>query len=54
MPQIMADNLTADGYRVLIAPDRATALATEHGAPRSDHRRCQRTDARAARRDPFG
>ena len=27
MPQIIADNLTADGYRVLIAPDRAKALA---------------------------
>jgi DNA-binding response OmpR family regulator len=27
MPQIMADNLTADGYRVLIAPDRPKALA---------------------------
>jgi DNA-binding response OmpR family regulator len=27
MPQIIADNLTADGYRVLVAYDRAKALA---------------------------
>ncbi len=27
MPKIIADNLIADGYRVLIAPDRAKAIA---------------------------
>ena len=27
MPQIIADNLTADGYRVLVASDRAKAMA---------------------------
>jgi DNA-binding response OmpR family regulator len=27
MPQIIAENLTADGYRVLVASDRAKAMA---------------------------
>ena len=50
----LADNLTADGYRVLIAPDRAKALALlSHRAPGPDPRRRQRADARAARRDPL-
>ena len=39
----LADNLTADGYRVLIAPDRAKALALlSDGAPRPDPGRRQR------------
>ena len=51
----LADNLTADGYRVLVAPDRREgARAAEHGAPGPDPRRRQRRDARAARRDPLG
>ena len=44
----LADNLTADGYRVLIAPDRREgARAAEHGASGPDPRRRQRRDARA-------
>jgi hypothetical protein len=27
MPQIIADNLIADGYRVMLAPDRTKAIA---------------------------
>ena len=39
----LADNLTADGYRVLIAPDRAEgARAAVDGAPRPDPGRRQR------------
>ena len=50
----LADNLTADGYRVLIAPDRAKALALlSDGTPGPDPGRRQRGDARAARRGPL-
>ena len=50
----LADNLIADGYRVLIAPDRGEGdRAAEHGAPGPDPRRRQRADARAGRRDPL-
>ena len=46
----LADNLTADGYRVLIAPDRVKALALLcTGASGPDRGRYQRSDARAAR-----
>ncbi len=50
----LADNLTADGYRVLIAPDRAKALAllsTAH--PDLILVDVNGADARAARRDPL-
>ena len=49
----LEDNLRADGYRVLVAADRAKALALlGDGTPRPDRRRRQRADARAARRGP--
>ena len=45
----LAYNLAADGYRVLLAPDRAKALAlAEHVAPGPDPGRRQRRDALAA------
>ena len=50
----LADNLIADGYRVLVAPDRAKALALlSDRASGPDPGRRQRRHARARRRDPL-